>query len=233
MTARDRGGWTLAEVLVVLVLTALLAAAAASAVESHRKVVHEMVARAQVDESVRVIRGVLGDDLRGGGPVSVGSAGDSVALRVYRSRAVPCSPLPGTGWRVDSRGIRRGDPEKDSVQLLGVDGTWRTAALVSVGGRPGPCGDPAATERWEVDPPQEVPPVLLRSFERGSYHLSVGALRYRRGAGGRQPLTPEFLDDRESGLYGVGERVVVTLQPRDRGEEWVRNLVIHTSPARP
>jgi hypothetical protein len=39
-----------------------------------------------------------------------------------------------------------------------------------------------------------VPPqtVLVRLFERGSYHLSGSALRYRRGGSGRQPLTPEI-----------------------------------------
>jgi hypothetical protein len=32
-------------------------------------------------------------------------------------------------------------------------------------------------------------------FESGSYHLSTNALRYLRGAGGRQPLTADVLDD--------------------------------------
>jgi hypothetical protein len=36
-------------------------------------------------------------------------------------------------------------------------------------------------------------PSLVRLFESGEYHLADGALRYRRGGGGRQPLTPERL----------------------------------------
>jgi hypothetical protein len=39
-------------------------------------------------------------------------------------------------------------------------------------------------------------------FEAGSYHLSEGALRYRRGRGGRQPLTEEVL---------AGARLIDTL----------------------
>ena len=44
-------------------------------------------------------------------------------------------------------------------------------------------------ELWEVEP---LPGGALfgRVYERGSYHLTLGALRYRRGGGGRQPLTP-------------------------------------------
>ena len=36
-------------------------------------------------------------------------------------------------------------------------------------------------------------PILLRFFETGSYHLGDDALRYRRGSGGRQPLTEPVL----------------------------------------
>ena len=39
---------------------------------------------------------------------------------------------------------------------------------------------------------------LILVFETGTYHLSRGALRYRRGRGGRQPVTEEVL---ESGSF--------------------------------
>lgn len=221
-----KGGWTLPEVLVALVLTGVIAAAAAGAVVAHRGVLATVLGRAQEDEAVRVVRGVLAEEARGGAPGDVLSAGgDSVSVRGYRSRALVCDPRPGSGWRVDSRGVRRGDPDKDSVRILGADGRWREARLTRVGGRPGPCDDPAAAETWEVEPAQEVPPLLLRSFERGSYHLAQGALRYRRGPGGRQPLTPELFDDRRSHLVlGSGE-LRIHLVPVGGGEGSVDRVV--------
>lgn len=214
-----RGGWTLPEVLVSLVLTGFVAMTAAGAVEAHRGVLARMTGRAVEDEAVRVIRGVLVDELRGAGATDQGTAGgDSVGLRAYRSSAVVCDLAPGAEWRVASRGLRRGDPEKDSVRILGADGRWRQGRLSWVGGRAGSCDDPAGTELWRVDPAQEVPPLLLRAFERGGYHVAGGTLRYRRGAGGRQPLTPELFGGGGSGLEAVPWGIEVRLEgPVDGG----------------
>lgn len=214
-----KGGWTLPEVLVSLVLTGFVAMAAAGAVEAHRGVLTRMTGRAEEDEAVRVIRGVLVDELRGAGAADHGTAGgDSVALRAYRSSVVVCEPTAGNEWRVASRGLRRGDPEKDSVRILGVDGRWREGRLTRVGGRPGPCGDPSGTEWWRVEPPQEVPPLLIRAFERGGYHMASGTLRYRRGAGGRQPLTPELFGGRGSSLEAMPWGIEVRLETPGDGE---------------
>jgi hypothetical protein len=68
-------------------------------------------------------------------------------------------------------------------------------------------GDP---ELWSVDPP--VPGALVvRVFERGSYHVSGGALRYRRGMGGRQPLTLDVFDDDRSNVEARAAEVVFRL----------------------
>jgi hypothetical protein len=55
------------------------------------------------------------------------------------------------------------------------------------------------------------PVVLVRFFERGSYHLADDAFRYRRGGGGRQPLTVERIGP-GSGFSFAGEALHVTLE---------------------
>jgi hypothetical protein len=121
---------------------------------------------------------------------------DSAALRAYRGHALICpGGLPSADVLVSVRGVRRADPGKDSVLLMGHGGGPRAVALVSrtVVEVPCPGALVPATERWKLS--ADVPPgtVVGRYFERGAYHLSGRALRYRRGAGGRQPLTPEAL----------------------------------------
>jgi hypothetical protein len=62
--------------------------------------------------------------------------------------------------------------------------------------------------------------VLARLFERGSYHLTGSALRYRRGGSGRQPLTPEIWSSSTSWDVAL-ERLGVEIVPADgAGEPW-------------
>lgn len=221
MSRGGAAGWSLPEVVAALLLTGLLALAAAGAVEGHRRVLDRLVASAVEDEAVRVVRGVLRDELRGGGVVVAEAGGDSLPLRAYRAGARVCGPAAGSQWRVESWGLRRGDPEKDSVEILGADGRRRTARLVRVWGPPAPCAL-SGGEIWRIDPPQDVPPVLLLAFERGGYHLAAGALRYRRGAGGRQPLTPELFHREASGLEILSGELRLRLVPAgDEGRERV------------
>jgi hypothetical protein len=89
---------------------------------------------------------------------------------------------------------------------------------------------PGGARRWREDGrrdgllvPEPTDPVLGRIFEGGSYHFSGGALRYRRGAGGRQPLTPErvregHLQDREGSF--VWELSLTEPPGRPPGLEW-------------
>ncbi len=68
--------------------------------------------------------------------------------------------------------------------------------------------------------------VLARLFERGSYHVSGAALRYRRGRGGRQPLTPEVFDTPPSGFVKEGGSLALEwMRLRDGGEwHWLGQL---------
>lgn len=194
---RGRGGWSLLEVVVSLALMALLAAAAAGAVEAHRRALSAAIQRGEEEESLRVVRGVLREELSvGRTPEDWVAGGDSIHLRAFRVWAVTCPPEEGaTEWRVASGGIRRLDPSKDSLAVLGVDGRWRATLPTWVVGSRSGCGDPDAGEWWRGEAPHRAYPVFVRAYERGTYHLVDGALRYRRGRGGRQPLTPPFLAD--------------------------------------
>jgi hypothetical protein len=86
--------------------------------------------------------------------------------------------------------------------MLGESGRWfvvkltsRTSATITC-----PDWDPAdALQRWRWEPTIEAP-LLGRIFERGTYHVEDESVRYRVGAGGRQPLTPERLDPLRSGF---------------------------------
>jgi len=119
---------------------------------------------------------------------------DSIFLRAFRGTALVCPYDTLTlELTVVFGGDRRPDPSKDSVLLIGPLGSLEARALTGVGSSSNPCGPTALPppETWRLD--AAVPPgsVVARLYERGSYHLSASALRYRRGASGRQPLTPE------------------------------------------
>lgn len=116
-------------------------------------------------------------------------------------------------------GIRLPEPRKDSILALGPDLRWRTFALRARAPVRSACpawnGAPA--ERWTFERAPG-PLVLARVFETGVYLLQDGALRYRRGLGGRQPLTPELLDDDASVLAGSpGGLVRLRLRVRGAG----------------
>ena len=188
-----RGAFTLLEAIVALIAFVVLATLAARV---YREVV---VAEARIgrasDEAwaVRATRSVLAREL------SAGAAGldwtpyppDSVRLRAFRGLGLPCRADPDSTLTVRRDGGRRPDPAKDSVLVLHADGSWTAHDLTAVdsGACPEGLASPfgSVTERWRLGPPAE-DAALVRVFESGSYHL-MRALRYRRGGGGRQPLT--------------------------------------------
>ena len=103
--------------------------------------------------------------------------------------------------------------------MLDAEGRWRAVDLVSVAAEPSCAGEApfdagvgSVGERWRLGA-APADPVLLRLFETGSYHLSGGALRYRRGSGGRQPLTAAVLEG--GGIVDTlgAVRAYVTLGP--------------------
>ena len=85
--------------------------------------------------------------------------------------------------------------------MLLDDGSRQTAALVGAANAPTCSAGEAVGLVLSLDRTLPRSPVLMRAFERGEYHAVRGALRYRRGAGGRQPITPGRVG---TGVFSVG-----------------------------
>jgi hypothetical protein len=210
---RNHGGFTLAEALVVLFLTAVLAHGGWSVLATVRRSCEKAAVSAERLETVRTVAWVLGQELGGGRPYQDWwpGDGDTLGLRAYRGIALaPVLALDGV-VHVCFRGMRAPNPAKDSVAFLSSSGSWTVHGLVSRVREENGCmaGLGGWMEMWVLEPvPGES--VFGRLYERGSYHLVDGALRYRRGAGGRQPLTPARIAD---GTLNGGV---------EQGREWVR-----------
>ena len=174
---------------------------------------------------------VLGEELEGGRAViDVGRpAADSFGMRAFRGTAIVCAQEDSTMFVVRRVGTRSPDPDKDSVLTLTTDGRWLVGRLAAWSRAPGTCPSRSRgrEERWHIRHPPGSG-VLFRLFERGSYHLTGGALRYRIGRGGRQPITPPVLDPAGSGVTGLvpgglAVSVAVRGSRRDRpGISWRR-----------
>jgi hypothetical protein len=204
------------EILVALVLLFTVLASARS-VFARQGITGQAVADwREITDTWAITRTVLEEDVRAGSPGrdSWVGGGDSISLRVFRGLGVVCRPeAAGSELIVGARGLRVADPAKDSVLALGVDGRWHLAALTNR--RPEPDSACAVApggrvEEWAIEPPVPAS-VILRFFERGAYHLSDGALRYRSGRGGRQPLTPLRVDSASRLELSGGGRIEVDL----------------------
>ena len=199
--AMVKRGTSLLEALLALVLFSLLVHGSLTILVRHREAGVDVAHRAEGLETVRTIAWLLPEEVSGGRVNSDwwAKGGDSLNLRAFRGTALirgrtGSAPLV----IVCFRGLRAPDPDKDSVLVLGGDGRWTAHDLQRRTPNPADCPGPDAgrEEEWALSP-APVDPVFARVFERGSYHLADGALRYRRGEGGRQPLTPERIQEGE------------------------------------
>ncbi len=185
-------GFSLPEVLVAVLLTALLGQMTWSVFSAQRSLWSGMNEQEEMLESWRIVRTVVGFDLRAGVPGrDWESSGDSIPLRAFRGWAIVCDVPDPTTVLVVYEGIRQPDPSKDSLLFVDESGRW-TAVRLSSRSPDDTCSAVAGMvgERWIVEGATPFTALLVRYYERGVYSLSGGALRYRRGAGGRQPLTP-------------------------------------------
>ncbi len=191
-------GVSIVEALVALVLGILVLQLSLGVLARERRAQRRLREHAEAMGAVRIARHVLEAELRRGRAGRDWSVvgRDSLVLRAFRGVGLVCPWRPGAKTiLVSYRGVRSPDPAKDSVLFLGDDGAWMSRALVSAAGSASPCPEAPdiAVQRWTLDRDTPAGVVLARVFERGSYHLSGGAFRYRRGAAGRQPLTPAVL----------------------------------------
>jgi hypothetical protein len=220
---RETAGASVVEAVVALLVGLLVLQLGLSTLAQFRSTQRQLVERADALVTLRIGRHVLRRELRHGVPGRdwVGE-GDSISLRAFRGAAAVCSNDTVAAQLVVSyRGERAPDPSKDSVLLLGGDGTSVPRALVGAGVSPSPCSGPGggAAQRWTLDQPAPRGTVAVKIYERGSYHLSGAALRYRRGASGRQPLTPEVLAAATTWDFS-GDRIGVELVPTRAGAPW-------------
>lgn len=203
-----RQGHTLVEMLVALVAGGLLLTGIGTILDAQARVAADIRRAALEADAVRTTAAVLGAELRYLLPEDVRAVtAESLAFRVVRGVAYPCTAPGVAAWD----GMRLPSTAKDSV--AGAL-TGRTAALIDINNvAPGSLGadDPCARAalpliRMVMEP--EIPGEPAFVFESGAYHVAAGALRYRLGAEGRQPLTEEWLDPAESGFRsGHGARL--------------------------
>jgi len=218
-----RSGTSLVEVLVALVIGLVVLHLAIQGLATAKRTEADLRARSQRLATIRAARVVLREaataNAAGGGWIA--HPPDSLVIRAFQGTALPCGTRgSGDGLLVGWTGRRRADPADDSVRALDARGVWNVAALVAVRPVDTMCavGRAASVQHWELDRPMPADVVLLRLFEAASYHIADGALRYRIGGGGRQPLTPDVLARSDGGGFALEPALVVTL--RGAGGEW-------------
>jgi hypothetical protein len=226
-----RHGTSVVEVLVALLLTALLVQLTWSVVLSARRAAAGLLDRSEALETERVGWQVLSAEL-GAGVASRDygvSAGTALQLRAFRGLGELCPALlTPTGGVVRYAGMRAPDPTKDSLLVLTTSGSWRGLRLLSREEDAPACPGwpPEEGERWRWEPPTDGV-LLARVFERGSYHLEDGAVRYLSSEGGRQPLTPERLDGVGSAFAPAAGRLDLRLRVRaGGGVVWESNRLL-------
>ncbi len=222
--ARCVRGTSVVEVLVSLLLALVLMVLSMTILARQRSVQAALSARMETLGSVRTARHVAGSDIREswtGGGVTL-YAPDSVQVRAMRGVVRVCAILDPHRLLAAVEGVRLPDPSKDSLVLLTVGGTTQAVALVSAdAGIGGDCGDrPGRPFVLALSDTVASGAILGGYFERGSYHLTGGALRYRRGLAGRQPLTPQVLRTPSSGFVATAGGPGIVLEAVSGGETW-------------
>jgi hypothetical protein len=204
---RNRPGVTsVAELILVAWMFAIVLAGIARFAGDQNRLAALQRDRVRFQEAARTGLIVLGAELRftAAGDVSA-TSDDSVRLRAFRGGGHVCGFQDGS-VRVVYRGARQPDPAKDSVLLVGPDGV-EAGRLESVRSST-ECGG-SLDLRMDEPAPESAAYALL--FETGAYVLAEGAVRYRRGSGGRQPLTEPIL--RDMGFEEATGALQLRLQP--------------------
>lgn len=202
-TARAPSGSSLVEAVAVMTLTSIVMAVIAGICVAQMRLARAAAGQAAAAEAVRTTAAVLSGEARRMTAADVSASSmDSLALRVFRGSGLPCGTTPD-GVLVRYTGDRLPDPAKDSVLIVGA-ATEAALMLFDAAAAPGLCAALPGELVLELETSGSVPhPAVLLVFESGSYHLSARALRYRIGAGGRQPLTAQALSHPFSRFSGV------------------------------
>jgi hypothetical protein len=196
----DSAGFSLPEAITALLLVTILIQVSWGVTAAQRAATERLEDRIELLSARTMVRWILEEEVRAGLPGRDWQVptGDSVALRAFRGWALVCPRNELTSPEevvVCQRGIRSADSGKDSVLVLSGAGRWSAVRLARREVSHGVCPVVGGfrEERWELDPPVS-DAVLARVYERGAYFIRDGALRYRRGLSGRQPLTPQRIE---------------------------------------
>ena len=193
----------LAELVTTSALLGILSTACAVLVHAQTQLLRNISDRVAGAEALRTASGIVTAEVRSTAAADVHEiAADSVALRVHRGMAVVAA-VADDGVTLDYEGIRDPDPAKDSLLIVGSE---RVGSFTMLAGEP---------LRIHPDVPIRERDILL-FFESGAYHLATNALRYRRGAEGRQPVTDELIDHRASRFGVVAQSTLLRIHLRAR-----------------
>ena len=233
-----RRGLTLVELLVALVLTGVIMAAAGRVLVQHLRTLEELTVRTEVEEAGRTAFHLLSTELRAGRPGADWGGGvdgdpdsDVLRLRSFQGFGRVCDWEASDGEvTVAHEGWVTLESERDSVLVLPREGEWQAVGVERVGPAADGCplggvppGAAMEEEVWRLDPFVDEP-LLVRPFRHTVYHLADDALRVEQGGAGRQPLTPERLGDGTfegaAGSLGVDLRWSVGPGAEDRRETW-------------
>ncbi|HEY0809273.1 MAG TPA: hypothetical protein VGD49_03890 [Longimicrobiales bacterium] len=201
---RVRRGSALIEALLASVLLVLVAATAATVLRTQSRIASDISLRGERNDAARSALLTLQAELQSIDPRpdlhAVGR--DSIATRLFRGIAIVCGARDSITF-ARYRGLRLPDATKDSALQLGVENVVavQTAATSAQTCFPAPDEQVLALNLGILPPPNST----WLIFETGAYHLSTNALRYRRGAESRQPITSEIIDDRHSSFRGMGD----------------------------
>lgn len=216
-----RPGYSLVEAiaasLIASVITALMVSAIVTQIRAGAIIAHG----AESDAALALATAVITSELRDALPSDVPAAeADSLALRAFRATAIVCDTADGRAT-VRWAGSRTPDPAKDSAVVLRAGAEWTVPIASANALASAPCPARVDERFFRIETGTGLQPGdVLLAFERGTYHLSARALRWRIGQGGRQPLTPEIFDDARSGFDpGPGLRLYTRpAHSRDRAK---------------
>lgn len=198
-------GFTVVEMLFALTIGLVLLSMFGVLVSGAVGLLSRFMDRADAVHTRSLTRHVLAAELRAGLPEDHLLLGQGrIGMRVFRASSLVCPTTDARELVVWTRGDRVPDPVKDSILVLQRNGKWIAVGLDSRSARGSECPEAAAgpeppsrgsgeMERWSLSAPV-TDPVLARVFESGVYSVDDDALRYRRGRGGAQPLTPPMLE---------------------------------------
>jgi hypothetical protein len=193
---KSANGYSLLELVVGLVLTALVGSAATALLHTQATLSRVASHQAATAEVVRTAAHVLAAETRWSDPLRDLRAlnADSLALRAFRASAIVIRSQPDGRLLIRLNGSRAPDPAKDSVLVLRGAAEEQRARLLEAAPSSLPCGRGGDCYLFQLSNGAQAGDLLL-VFESGIYYLTARALRYRLGAEGRQPITPELFDD--------------------------------------